>query len=257
MRYFFIEQPIKVGTACTITGPDVKHIRNVLRLKPGDTVFLFDGKGFEHEAEIVRLSAKSVHLSVLSRFSSASESPLQITVAQGFLKEKKMESLIRPLSELGVSRWVPFFCERSVPRPDPGRLSARTNRWRKIARESLKQCRRARPMEIAPPASLDGILQSGQLYGLKVFFWEEASRPLNAAISNLPGSETGSVLTVLGPEGGLSKAEAEAAEDHGFISVTLGPRILRAETATLAAIAVIQFALGDLGQKYLDKNPGL
>ena len=247
MRYFFVEQPLETGTACTITGPDVKHIRKVLRLKPGDAVFLFDGKGFEYEAEIVSVSAKSVELSVIDRYPSAGESPLHITVAQGFLKEKKMEGLIRPLSELGVSHWAPFFCERSVARPDAGRLSARADRWQKIAKESLKQCRRARPLEIAPAASLDEILQMGGSFGLKLFFWEGASRPLDKALSDLPDPKTEKVLLVLGPEGGFSKAEAEAAAARGFLTASLGPRILRAETASLAASAVIQFVLGDLG----------
>ena len=257
MRYFLIEQPVQAGSTCTISGSDVRHIRNVLRLKPGDPVFLFDGKGFEYEAKIVRLSVKSVDLSVINRFPSASESPIHITVAQAFLKEKKMENLIRPLTELGISRWVPFICARSVARPDVKRRSARASRWQKIAKESLKQCRRARPLEIAPTAPFDDILELGQSVGLKFFFWEGASRPLHSAISSLPTPKADKVLLVLGPEGGFSKAEAEAAEAHGFLSVTLGPRILRAETATITACVLAQYAFGDIGQKNLDKNPGL
>lgn len=257
MRYFFVEQAVQTGSTCTITGSDARHIRNVLRLKPGNPVFLFDGKGFEYEAKIVRLSTKSVDLSVIKRFPSATESPVQITVAQAFLKAKKMDGLVRPLTELGITEWIPFISERSVARPDRKRLNIRTDRWRKIAKESLKQCRRARPLEIAETVSFTKVLDLSRSSDVKFIFWEGESRSLQSALSQLTGQNIEKVFLILGPEGGLSAAEVESARKNGFFSVTLGPRILKSETAAMAAGTLMQYLFGDLGQKNLDKNPGL
>jgi 16S rRNA (uracil1498-N3)-methyltransferase len=257
MRYFFVEQPVQTGSTCTITGSDARHIRNVLRLKPGDPVFLFDGKGFEYEAKIVRLSVKSVGVSVIKQFPSAIEPSVQIAVAQAFLKTKKMDGLVRPLTELGITKWIPFISERSIARPDRKRLSIRTDRWRKIAKESLKQCRRARPLEIAETVSFAKVLDLGRSSDVKFIFWENESRSLQLALSQSPDKNIKKVFLILGPEGGLSKAEVESAQKNGFFSVTLGPRILKSETAAVAASTLMQYLFGDLGQKNLDKNPGL
>lgn len=109
MRYFFIDPREAVGSAATIRGPDANHIKNVLRLQPGDEIRLFDGTGFEYEARITHLSSSRVDVSILGGFASSAESPVEIIIAQAFLKEKKMDGLVRRLSELGVTRWIPFF----------------------------------------------------------------------------------------------------------------------------------------------------
>ena len=123
MRYFYINQSDIIGSTSIITGTDAKHIKKVLRLKSGDMIGLFDGLGLEYEAKIVHLSANSVEVLITRRFQSKTESPVQIIVAQAFLKERKMDTLVRQLSELGITKWIPFIAKRSIPRPDKKRLT--------------------------------------------------------------------------------------------------------------------------------------
>ncbi len=251
MRYFFIDPREAVGSAATIRGPDANHIKNVLRLQPGDEIRLFDGTGFEYEARITHLSSSRVDVSILGGFASSAESPVEIIIAQAFLKEKKMDGLVRRLSELGVTRWIPFFSDRSVSRPDSKRLSGRSQRWKKIARESVKQCRRGRIMEIADTVSFEAVLNIGKESDLKVVFWENESNTLS-----LTGQRFKRVFAVLGPEGGLTLREIEIARSLDFVTASLGPRILKADTASIAAATLFQFLFGDMGQNYIDKNSG-
>jgi 16S rRNA (uracil1498-N3)-methyltransferase len=254
MRFFFIESLESEDTIFSITGPDARHIRTVLRLKPGDKIGLFDGKGFECEAEIVDCSSGKVTASLIRRYSSTAESPIQITVAQGFLKERKMDGLVRQLSEIGIAKWMPFIAERSVPIPDKKQLAKRAKRWGKIAREAVKQCRRGRIMKIGDTASFSQVLNLGEDCDLKIAFWEDESRPVQ--LIN-PQSPIRTVFALIGPEGGFTQREIEIAKDHGFITAGLGPRILRAETAAVAASVLLQYLFGDMSQKYLDKKTGL
>ena len=117
MRYFFIDPSLVTGPEVSITGTEAHHIKNVLRLKPGDGLKLFDGTGFEYEAAIVRVSARKVTVEFRGKAKAAAPSGAQIMVAQAFLKEKKMDDLVRQLCELGVAKWIPFF--PSVPSQDP------------------------------------------------------------------------------------------------------------------------------------------
>ncbi len=245
MRHFFIEQPKRAGSTFVITGSDARHIKTVLRLKPGDKIGLYDGKGFEYEAEIVDLSTGRVKVLEIRRFSSGGESPVQITVAQGFLKEKKMDGLVRQLSELGVIKWTPFIAERSVPRPDKKQLSARTKRWEKISKEAIKQCKRGFIMEIGGTVSFEEILNLSQDADFKIAFWEDELQPLNAKLPR-PDLKINKIYVLLGPEGGFTKQEIESARDRGFVTASLGPRILRAETATVGACVLLQHLFGDM-----------
>jgi 16S rRNA (uracil1498-N3)-methyltransferase len=254
MRYFFMDSLEPKCSIISITGQDARHIRTVLRLKPGDKIGLFDGIGFEYEAEIVDLSPGKVNASLIRSFPSTAESSIRITVAQGFLKERKMDGLVRQLSELGITKWMPFIAERSVPMPDKKQLLTRTKRWEKIAREAVKQCRRGRIMKIGGTASFSEVLNLAQVCDLKISFWEDESRPVQAIN---PEGRIHSVFALIGPEGGFTQKEIENAKDHGFITAGLGPRILRAETAAVAASVLLQYLFGDMNQKYLDKKTGV
>lgn len=257
MRYFSLEPPLQTGERRRIVGPDVKHIRNVLRLKAGNGVMVTDGSGYEYEAQITAVAAKHVELLILDRSPSRAESTVRITAAQAFLKDKKMDLLVRQLTELGISRWIPFVCERSVPRPEKKRLAARTARWRKIAGEAIKQCRRERLPEIADMMSFGDLVALGGPYEKKLIFWEDETRRLPQDLPARNFSDPGEILMVVGPEGGFSDEEIEQAEKSGFSTVGLGPRILRAETAAIVACALIQYVWGDLGEKNLDKKQPL
>jgi len=253
MRYFFIEPSQLEDSRLSITGSDARHIKTVLRMKPGDKIGLFDGKGFEYEAKIVDVSPGRVQVSLIRRFLSTAESPLKIIVAQAFLKEKKMDGLVRQLSELGIVKWIPFIAERSVPRPYKKQLSARAKRWEKIAKEALKQCRRGRIMKIGETVSFEEMLNLGQSYDLKVTFWEDELQPVHAKLAGSDG-QINNIFALIGPEGGFTQKEINKARDCGFATVGLGPRILRAETATIAACVLLQYLFGDMSQKNLDKK---
>ncbi|MBW2570725.1 MAG: 16S rRNA (uracil(1498)-N(3))-methyltransferase, partial [Deltaproteobacteria bacterium] len=182
MRRFFIEQSRITSTKIFITGSDATHIKKVLRMKSGDRIGLFDGRGFEYEARIENLLAGSVEVSITKRFLSVSESPVQIIVAQALLKDKKMDSLARQLTEIGVARLIPFTSIRSVPRPDEKRLSARRKRWEKIAIEALKQCGRGHVTEIVETTTFNDVIKIDDECELKIVFWENESKPVSDAV---------------------------------------------------------------------------
>ena len=249
MRYFYIDPPGIHADQVSLRGPEVHHIRNVLRLKAGDFIGLYDGTGFEYEAVIQNVEAQRVDIKILRRFKAPATAAAEIIVAQAFLKAKKMDELIRRLCELGVAGWIPFFSQRSIPRPDNERLAARCNRWRRIALEALKQCRRSDLPLIPEPMGFDQILEYSRSCDLKIVFWEEATDPLDklnpATILDRPRK----ILLMLGPEGGFSAAEIQKIRDKGFAVASLGPRILRSETAAIAACSLIQYIYGDMSAK--------
>ncbi|GBC63126.1 16S rRNA (uracil(1498)-N(3))-methyltransferase [Desulfonema ishimotonii] len=245
-RRFFADPARISGPELTLSGPDANHIRNVLRLKPGDRIRLFDGTGAEYAADIAAFDPDGVRVAVLGPVRTETESPAEITIAQGFLKDKKMDGLVRQLTELGITRWIPFMAVRSVARPDAKRLAARRQRWEKIVRESLKQCRRSRVPEITDTVSFEEMLRLAGPADLKLMFWEDQRMSPAFDLRALPARRYQRVFAVLGPEGGLSREEADQAGAAGFLSATLGPRILRAETATIAACTLLQHCFGDM-----------
>jgi 16S rRNA (uracil1498-N3)-methyltransferase len=256
MRWFYVEPFNIQGDRAVVEGAEAEHVRNVLRLGRGAAVGLVDGRGGEYSAVIERMAAGRVELTVADRRTTPEPAVLRLCAAQGFLKEKKMDRLVRQLSELGVARWVPFTCERAVVRPVVGRGEVRRERWRRIAIDALKQSRRGTLMEIADVARFEQLLEEGRSCDVRILFWEKAPEPLSRERCGVPERKPVSAMVVLGPEGGFSAEEAAAAEAAGFVVAGLGPRILRAETAAVAACALVQFLWGDLGlrQKNLDKK---
>ncbi len=230
----------------TIGGAQARHATTVLRLKPGDAVVLLDGRGQAVRAVITACQRGQVAARIVERLPLSGESPLALTVAQAFLKSHKMDTVIRHLTELGIHRWLPFASRRSVARPQPPRLERRVQRWRYIAGEALKQCRRSRLPRIRTMQSLEAVLYEADPDGLNIVFWEEETRRLEEIIGDAGGSVR-RALVVIGPEGGFTAREVRAAEQRGFTVASLGPRILRAETAALTACALLQHRLGDLG----------
>jgi len=249
MRRFFIEQSKITSTKIFITGSDAAHIKKVLRMKSGDRIGLFDGRGFEYKARIENLLAGGIEVSITKRFLSASESPVQIIVAQALLKDKKMDILARQLTEIGAAGLIAFTSIRSVPRPDKKRLSARRKRWEKIAIEALKQCGRGYVTEIGETITFNDIIKIDNECDLKIVFWENESKPISDAVQQVHVRHYRKILAVLGPEGGFTEKEIEDARACGFVTASLGPRILRAETAAVAACTILQYLFGDMGLK--------
>ena len=247
MKRFYIDKDVSVTKPITLTGSDAKHLGTVLRAQPGDGVVLFDENGWEYRASILSVSPRAVEVSVVEKHRSAAESPAGIAIGQALLKGRKMDRIVRHLTELGVSAFLPFFAQRSVSRLDERRLAERKERWEKIAREALKQCGRYTCPEIGMPRSLKALLGQTDTYDGKWIFHYEAPSRTAAASESTWSPKTVSAIALVGPEGGFSPAELEMAHSHGFTSVRLGPRVLKADTAAVAIATMVQWACGDLG----------
>ncbi|MBC2717751.1 MAG: 16S rRNA (uracil(1498)-N(3))-methyltransferase [Desulfobacteraceae bacterium] len=245
MKRFFIEHSEIMKDSPVIDGQDAHHIAKVFRLKPEDHILLIDGSGMEYEAEIIELSKNQVNVSIIKKFSSDTESPVQIMVGQGYLKDKKMDMLIRHLTEIGIAKWMPVISEYSVPQPDSKRIDSRTQRWEIIAKEAVKQCRRTRVPEIVPPVPFQEAVKESISIDLKIIFYENETVSLAKTIIPL-NQKPVRIFVLLGPEGGFSNKEVELAKSNGFIIASLGPRILRAETASISACTLIQHLFGDM-----------
>jgi 16S rRNA (uracil1498-N3)-methyltransferase len=253
MRRFFIPPEQLDGPRPFISGSDARHLRVVLRLQPGDVIAVLDGRGNECQARIVSMDHEKVYVDLQSAVSRETDSPVELTLAQGYLKDKKMDALVRPLTELGVTRWIPFMAARSVPVPDQKRLAARRQRWQKITLEALKQCGRRRPMAIDPVMSFQQALEAARPCDVKLVFWEKTAESRDRI--SIQTVKPASLFVLIGPEGGFDAHEVDRARQEGFLTAGMGPRILRAETAALCAAVVSQFVFGDMGYNFLD-NPG-
>ena len=161
--------------------------------------------------------------------------------------------IIRQITELGIYRWIPFPARRSVSRLDRKRLSSRIERWERIAKESLKQCGRNESPAITSADSFEAMLSLSDGFDLKIIFWENATEILSdASTSHVKPAKQ--IFMAIGPEGGFTEAEIEKTAACGFKVLSLGPRILKSDTATVAACVLVQYLYGDLGQKLLDKK---
>jgi len=245
LRRFKIDKECLRGLEATITDErEIRHIAKVLRLKAGDEVILFDGEGKEYHASLTRLSPREISLRLLREPSSvAAESPLEIILGVGLLKSSKFDWLIQKTTELGVAEVVPFYSLHVVPRWEESRTRSKQSRWEKIASEAAKQCGRARIPKIYSPRSFEEMLAMESEGATKILLWEKG--PVRSFKNVLP-SPASPILVLIGPEGGFSDEEALRAREAGFQPIRLGPRILRAETAGIVIVSLLQFVLGDL-----------
>jgi 16S rRNA (uracil1498-N3)-methyltransferase len=248
MRRFFIEPENISGSTAVLTGTEARHISTVLRLSQAAVITLFDGSGSYYEAQITRISPARVETKILSitpYIDAATDVRPALHLAVGLLKGKKMDFIIQKCTELGVEGVYPFRSEYCAVHDA---AAERLSRWHKIALEACKQCNRPKPPSITAPQDLGRLLSmSGKAgYDLKVIFWENQIGQKTMREIFAASEKIGSVMTVIGPEGGFSSDEIAQAVDAGFKAVTMGQRILRAETAAIAAVAVIQHELGNL-----------
>jgi 16S rRNA (uracil1498-N3)-methyltransferase len=217
----------------------------VLRLRAGDFVTVFDNTGWEHEAIIETLTSERGELKIVESHPSDREPSIAINLAVGLTKGEKLDWVIEKATELGVTTIIPFSSNYTVPKLDGDKIQKRSERWRKIAVSAAKQCGRSRIPEVRSLCSFENFVRESWPETLKLIFWEnETEQSLRELFQKC--RETKSVLLAIGPEGGFSKREVELASAQGFQSVHMGRRILRAETAAIAALAVVQFLWGDL-----------
>ena len=246
MRRFIVDQKIPVNSRQELRGEVVRHIATVLRLSEGDSFILADGKGNEALATIAAIGEKSLTVDLTpAPHGNPAESPLSITIYQALPKGDKLEEILQKCTELGVASLVFFTAARSISRLDESKISTKLTRWCKIAQEAARQSGRSLVPEVRYSSEFIGDLGSDSS-DLKLILWEDESRQRLKEL--LEGEECiSSVAVIVGPEGGLTMDEVEAARREGFTPVTLGKRILRTETAAPAISAILQFSLGDIG----------
>ena len=235
LKRFFVD---KVEEETALVGEEFEHAKNVLRLGVGDEVILLDNSGFEYTAVIAKCDKKQMLLNLIGKKEGGREALTGIALLFGYLKNAdKNEFIVQKAVELGVKKIVAFSSEFSSAYMNANKLE----RLNKVAKEAAKQCLRAVAPEVAYCERLEDALRLAAGYENKIFACEFASES-KCDLSALQGS----TALVVGSEGGFSRAEEELAERLGFASVTLGKRILRAETAAVALTSVAMFALGEL-----------
>jgi 16S rRNA (uracil1498-N3)-methyltransferase len=242
MHRFFIDPAEIQGQAALITGSEAHHLRTVLRLAVGDLVCLFDGTGKIYEATITLIAKGAVATNIVAS-RSAVPAPVLVHISQALLKGKKMDLLVQKANELGIDILEPFIsvhCENKARNPE------RQQRWHRVVIESCKQCGRPVPLTCRPEVEFPAMLQKGGEFDLKLIFWEQEQELSLNRLFAAQGMNFRSVQAIIGPEGGFSTEEINQAKVAGFLPVSLGRRILRAETASLAVMAILQHRMGNL-----------
>ena len=244
---FFISPEQVAGQRITLIGEDVRHIATVLRMKPRETLLLCDGKGMEYTATIVQVAKNEIVTEIASE-SKRTIPSLRVTLGQGIPKFDKMDWIVQKAVELGVSRIIPLATERTIVKLKDEQK--RVLRWQKIAREAAMQSNRADIPQVSPIVFFRDFLAPGSLplapssfdpgsRTLKLLPWEEASEPIKNILH--ADREADDIVILIGPEGGFSSTEAESAKSRGFQLVSLGPNILRTETAALAVLSMVLY----------------
>ncbi|HOG06525.1 MAG: 16S rRNA (uracil(1498)-N(3))-methyltransferase [Syntrophales bacterium] len=243
----YYPHPFAVGETCVLDGNWRRYLRTVLRLREGDALVLFDGQGREGRAHMTGIDRDGVSVQVgVCRVVPADALPL--TLAQALPKGETMEAVIRKATELGVTAIRPFPSERSIPRLTAEKARQRVARWQTVAVEACRQSRRADIPRVEDIASFEDIVAAPEDGAVRLMLWEEERetglRNLLRGLTDLKGRPC---TVVIGPEGGFTEAEVRLAKGHGFLIASLGRRVLKVETAAVAALAIVQYERETLG----------
>lgn len=242
MRRFYIQDIPIESSIIILEGQQARHLKNVLRMKADAKILLLDGSGYEYTGVIKEFSGQNAIIEIINKSYQTPKPVTYISMALGFLKESKIDDLIRPLTELGINEILPFISERSVSRPTQDKIDKKIDRWNKISSESIKQCQRSIKPEVSFFSGLEEVLNYSANYDKKIIFYEKDNESF--LISDYVNSgyiKPESVIILIGPEGGFSEKEVSMALENGFESYSLGTGILRAETAIISAASIIQY----------------
>jgi 16S rRNA (uracil1498-N3)-methyltransferase len=230
-----------------LCGQEARHLVKVLRLSVGDRVILFDSTSQEYQVQISAISGGKVFFNIENRQIVTRESGLEIILGLPLLRPQPVEWILQKGTELGVAAFRPFYSGRSRHDFKQMNPASKMERWQRIVVEAAKQCERNVLPELAPPLPFSELVsEDGEAYKV-IPYEEESSRSL--AELEWPSPLLRPVWALVGPEGGFLPEEIRQAQDRGFIPISLGPRILRSETAALALVSLLQFRWGDMGLK--------
>ncbi len=239
----YLEAALAPGARVTATGTAARHVTRVLRLAAGDPVTIFNGDGSDYRARIADIRGARVGIEVLERVPARPESPLALTLVQGIVRGERMDLIVQKATELGVAAIQPVLTTRGVVKLDATAAERKLAHWRGIASAACEQCGRARLPVIAPPLPLaEWLARPAPDAGLRLQLSVDASGSLVATAAGARAIEL-----LIGPEGGFDEEERRAAERAAYRPCSLGPRVLRTETAAVAALALLQGIAGDLG----------
>ncbi|MFT9487050.1 MAG: 16S rRNA (uracil(1498)-N(3))-methyltransferase [Tepidibacillus sp.] len=241
MQRYFVPKEQFNEDRVTILGDDAHHLIKVLRSEPGDQIICSNGEGLDVLAEITSIEAKQVDCRILSKLEGTREPKVEIILAQGLPKADKMDLIIQKGTEIGVKSFIPFTSERTIVQLNDKKEKKRLERWEKIAKEAAEQAQRSVIPNILPVHSWKELLQIIKNEWSLIAFEQESTKTLYQVLSN--NLEVKRVLLIIGPEGGFSNQEVIEAENQGSISISLGNRILRTETAGLVGVANILYHL--------------
>lgn len=245
MYHFFVTPAQITEEYATITGQDVNHIRNVLRMRPGEQVGIRDGISRNYVCELEEITAEEIRARILSVDEDNSELPARLYLFQGLPKSDKMELIIQKAVELGVYEIIPVATRRAVVKLDEKKEASKVKRWNTIAESAAKQSGRMLVPEVTRVMTLREAYAYAAAFDLNLIPYElaEGMRDTKEVIGRIrPGMQVG---IFIGPEGGFDVEEVEAAVEAGIHPITLGRRILRTETAGLTALSVLMFQLED------------
>jgi len=237
----FVDRPLATGQPVELPDDAVAHLVRVLRLREGDACVLFNGDGVDHDARLVRVDKRSAVAEITGSRAIDLESPLSITLVQGIARGEKMDWILQKATELGVAAFVPVSSDRSEVKLDAERAAKRLAHWRSVVVSACEQSWRSRIPAVAPPRSLAAALADLPADTSRWLLDPDAASGL--ATMTPP---SGRIVLAIGPEGGWSANDRAALIAAGFNGLRLGPRILRTETAGMAAIAALQARFGDL-----------
>jgi 16S rRNA (uracil1498-N3)-methyltransferase len=236
----YVDQPLAVGVPVALDPHSARYLRSVLRLSEGDSVVIFDGRGGEYRA-VLETGGKTSARVIANKFDPVErESPLHIHLAIGISRGERMDLVVQKATELGIAEITPLFTQRCEVKLNQARTIKKNQHWRQIAINACQQCQRNRLPDVRPAVNIGEWLRSSQC-GLKLLLDHrgECGIAQHAPIDN-------QVVLLVGPEGGFDASEILAAERAGFLPIGLGPRVLRTETAPIAALGILQALWGDL-----------
>lgn len=238
----YIDAPLAPGARIALPETAAQHLLRVLRLREGDACVLFNGDGHDYDARIVTAGKRGGEAEVLAARPVDNESPLRITLVQGIARGEKMDLILQKSTELGVAAFLPASSQRSEVKLDAERAEKRLAHWRTVVASACEQSGRARLPDVAPPASLEAAVAALADNGPRLLLDPFA----DATTATLEPPAGTSITVAVGPEGGWSPRDRGTLQSNGFTGIRLGPRVLRTETAGLAAIAALQARFGDL-----------